>query len=139
MTETGVPAETHDAATLPPGMLAEWERCKSWIAAALRHDGDHYSLEDVWGEIIAGRATFWPGRRSAVVTQFWNFPRARCCHHWLAGGDLSELVNDMQPVVDDWARANGCVEMTLGGRKGWARALAPFGFEVAFTVLRKRL
>lgn len=119
--------------------MAEWERCKHWIQAALDHDGDHYTIEDVWRDVSEGRATFWSGKRSAVISQFWNFPRARVCHYWLAGGDMGELLDEMMPVIEGWAKAQGCSETSLGGRKGWQRALAPYGFELAFTVLRKRL
>jgi hypothetical protein len=124
---------------LPPGMLEQWARCKHWIEDALEYDGGHYSIEDVWSEIVKGNATFWPGKRSAVVSQFWNFPKARTCNHWLAGGDMDELLNEMQPVIDNWARANGCTEVTIAGRVGWVRAMKPYGFEPIFTVIRKRL
>jgi hypothetical protein len=124
---------------VPPHIAAEWARCRPWLEAALEHDGGHYGIEDVWREVAAGSATFWPGRRAAVITQFWNFPRARTCNHWLAGGDMAELLGEMQPAIDDWARANGCTEMTIAGRPGWVRAMKPFGFEPIFTVIRKRL
>jgi hypothetical protein len=124
---------------LPPGMVAEWERCRPWLEAALEHDGGHYGIDDVWDAILAGRATFWPGKRSAVVSQFWYFPKAKVCNHWLAGGDMDELLNEMQPVIDDWARKAGCAEMTIAGRPGWVRAMKPHGFELIFSVIRKRL
>lgn len=117
----------------------EWERCKPWIKSALEHDGGFYRIEDIEAEIAAGNATFWPGKRSAVVTQFWNFPTAKVCNHWLAGGDMSELIHDLQPVIDDWARAQGCSQMAIAGRPGWERVMAPFGFAPIFTALRKRL
>lgn len=120
-------------------MLVQWERCKGWIAAALEHDGGHYSIEDVWREVLGGQAIFWPGNKSAVITQFWNFPRARACNIWLAGGDMTELLDHMQPIIEDFARRAGCSEMMIAGRHGWVRAMAPYGYKQIFTVVQKAL
>lgn len=129
---TPEPAPAQDT---PPPIEAEWERCKPWIEAALAYDGGHYGIDDVWSEIAAGNASFWPGKRSAVITQFWNFPKLRACNYWLAGGDLNELIQDMQPVITEWAKANGCSKMIIAGRGGWERALERSGFTKLWTAL----
>lgn len=123
----------------PPTIVVEWARCKPWIEAALEHDGGFHNVEDIEGYIASGSAQFWPGARSAVVTQFWNFPRAKALNYWLAGGDMEELLDDMQPVIEAWARDNGCTHIVIAGRKGWERAMKPHGFEALWTALGKRL
>ncbi len=110
----------------PPRFEAEWARCAPWLDAALARDGGFFALEDVAAAIGRGEAQFWPGKRSAIVTQFWTFPRARALHFWLAGGDLSEITDQMQPVIEAWARDQGCQRSIIAGRRGWLKALPDY-------------
>ena len=129
------------AALQPPRSdgAAAWARCRPWIEAALAHDGGFHAIADVERAIADGEAQFWPGARSAVVTQFWMFPRARALNFWLAGGDLGELVDDLRPAIEAWARDRGCTRMVIAGRPGWARALKDFGYAPLWTALGKEL
>lgn len=117
---------------------SEWARCEAWLAAALEHSFG-YEIEDVRAEIVAGEAQFWPGRNAAIVTQVWTFPRAKAVNFWLAGGDLAELVDEMRPCVEAWARAMGCTNTIIAGRAGWARALKDEGYRPIWTALGKEL
>ena len=100
-------------------MEAQWARCRPWLEPAMR---DGWTAERVRAEVEAGRAQLWPGARSAVVTEV-----TRDLHLWLAGGALDELLR-MQPSAQAHARAWGCERMTLIGRPGWRRVLAPHGW-----------
>src|SRR5262245_43497735 len=102
---------------------AAWTRCRPYIEAALAQAGGTHAVEDVERLIAAGRAHFWPGRRCAVVSEFYHYPRLKACNLWLLGGDLKELLR-MRPAIEAWARAQGCTRMLGGGpRRGWARVL----------------
>jgi hypothetical protein len=116
---------------------AEWSRCKPWIAAALEHDGGLQTLEAVERAIEAGEAHFWPGKASAIVTQFWDFPTGRALNFWLAGGKLDELMNHMRPAIEAWGAEHGCNRFIIAGRPGWARALKPDGYTALWTALCK--
>ena len=117
----------------------EWERCAPWIQAALDRSPGFFTIEDVLERCERGAAVFWPGRRSAVVTEFQIYPRAKALNFWLIGGDLGELLDEMAPVIEAWAKAQGCTDVTGAGRRGWERPLAARGFETAGIVMRKRL
>lgn len=117
----------------------EWARCRHWIEGALEHDGGLYLIEDVEAAIEAGEATFWPGRESACVTQFWEFPRAKALNFWLAGGDLEELLGEMLPEIEAWARAHDCTRLVVAGRRGWARAMRKHGYAEYWTALGKEI
>ncbi len=108
--------------TTAGALRAEWRRCAPWLAAAL--DGSH-ALDDVWEGVAAGEFHFWPGVRSAAVGELVQHPRRRDYHVWLAGGDLSELI-EMERAACAFARALGCDRITINGRKGWARALKDY-------------
>lgn len=83
------------------------------------------------------RAHFWPGRRCAVVTEFYDYPRLRACNFWLLGGELKELLA-MRPMIEDWAAAQGCTRMLGGGpRRGWGRLLQPFGYRAGWIIYCK--
>src|SRR3954470_6587026 len=105
---------------------AEWRRCRPWLEAALEYDGGFYGIEDIRAEVEAGEAQFWPGERSAVVTQVWPFPKVRALHYWLAGGELSELRDTLQPTIEAWAAGQGCTRAIIAGRRGWLRTLNDF-------------
>lgn len=122
-----------------PSAADEWSRCRGWIAAALEHDGGFYSLPDIERLIAEGHAHFWAGERSAAITQFWWMPRCKVLNMWLAGGDMSELIEKLFPSAQYWAIQQDCSKIMLAGRPGWARVFAPLGFKPLSTILIKDL
>lgn len=119
--------------------MLEFARCEPWIQAALEYDGDTHSLEDVLLLVANGECQFWPGERSAIITEVVRHPRKAVCHFWLAGGDLDEL-EGMASAVEGWAREQGCTRITLAGRKGWTRSfLAKHGYEPRWTTMSKEI
>lgn len=116
-----------------------WNRCRPYVEAALTRAGGTHGLGDVARLIEQGRAHFWPGRRCAVVTEFYDYPRLRACNLWLLGGDLKELLA-MRPAIEAWARAEGCSRILGGGpRRGWARVLEPLGYRPGWIIYCKEL
>ena len=81
---------------------------------------------EVIAELLAGRATLWPGERAAFVTVLHTNP-ARM-HVWLGGGDGPEMLA-MIAGMSAWGRAQGALWATVNGRKGWKRSLRAHGFE----------
>lgn len=115
-------------------MIAEqWVRCRKWLLPAMATTTE----PEVIAELLANRATLWPGLRSAFVTTL-HAGDEPCIHIWLGGGDLRELLT-LQPGIEAWARAQGAAFATIEGRKGWARALRKTGFEPHGPELRKVL
>ena len=122
-----------------PAWMIEFARCEPFIEAALEYDGGTHNLEDVMLLVAKGDCQFWPGERSAIITEIARHPRMAVCHFWLAGGDIEEL-ELMSQAVEEWAREQGCARITLAGRKGWTRSfLAKHGYEPRWTVLSKEL
>jgi hypothetical protein len=118
---------------------AAWTRCRPYLEAALARAGGTHDIGDVARLVGEGRAHFWPGRRCAVVTEFYDYPRLRACNLWLLGGELKELLA-MRPAIEAWAKAQGCTRMLGGGpRRGWARVLEPLGYRSGWIIYRKDL
>lgn len=122
-----------------PSAQDEWQRCRGWIEDALEHDGGFYKIEDIERLIGEGNAHFWAGERSAAVSQFWWMPRCKILNLWLAGGDMTELVDVLFPIAQTWAIHQDCSRIMLAGRPGWQRVFAPHGFKLLSTVLLKDL
>lgn len=113
--------------------MKEWLVARQWILPAVTDEDDTEPV--IVARLLAGTAQLWLGSRSAMVTEMNGDPRA--LHVWLGGGDLHELLS-FTPGVAAYARTWGCSELTLQGRKGWARALRHLGF-VGEEILRMPL
>jgi hypothetical protein len=81
---------------------------------------------EVIAELLAGRATLWPGEKSAFVTVLHDDPPRM--HAWLGGGDGADM-EALSTGMSAWARAQGAKWVTVNGRRGWKRKLRKHGFE----------
>jgi hypothetical protein len=117
----------------------EFERCTPYIAAALEYSGGTHTVADVAEMIREGRAQFWPGLRSAIVTEINEYPRIKILNFFLAGGDIDELAI-MSKFIENWAKMAGCQRITLVGRRGWERSfLKERGYKPKWFVLAKEI
>lgn len=122
--------------------MSPFDRAAPWLSAALTAQDARplWTLDDVRADLEARQAHLWLGERAAMVTTISDFPGAgeRIIECWLAGGDMNEILA-MTPPIEDWARRVGCTQAHVTGRKGWVRALAPFGYDHYATTVRKLL
>lgn len=116
----------------------EWARCAGWIQAALDCGGHTHTLEDVARAVLEGRMQFWPAPNGCAVTEIIVYPRAKCLHIFLAGGELQQIV-DMNSSAAQFARAMGCTGMSISGRRGWVKVLKNHGWNESQTTLVKEL
>lgn len=116
------------------------DRSRRWLAAALEYAGETHRFRDLLVGVGHGLYQYWPGDISAVLTELVTYPTGRVeCNIFLAGGDLDELVEEMLPEIEAWARRKGCTGITVSGRKGWARVLKDHGYGDPSIVVRKEL
>lgn len=113
------------------------ERARRFLEPALEYTRGTHTFSDVARYLETGHAQLWDTDRAAIVTQVIQTPRIKTCHFFLAGGDLAELER-MQPIVEAWARKEGCRRMTLAGRPGWTRTfLRDNGYTPAWVMMNK--
>jgi hypothetical protein len=117
----------------------EWARCSPWIQAALEYGDGTHELDDVKAEIDRGDAILWPGKTSAVVTQICVYPRKTLLTYWLAGGNLKELIGEMLPEIEAFARKAKFDGISVPGRNGWVRVLGRQGYRQMWSICSKEL
>jgi hypothetical protein len=116
-----------------------WARCKGYVLKALEAADHYHSLADVEADIEAGRAHFWWGPQSAVITQVVDHPGGSLVNIWLCGGKLSEMVTHHLPNIEFWAKQHGCTAIMGSGRDAWTAAAKKCGFTPGHVTFEKVL
>lgn len=119
-------------------MVEEFVRCQDYIEAALKYTKGTHTIRDIWEGIVTGNFQFWPGQKSAVVTEIQIYPLKKVMHIFLAGGDLEELL-EMEKSVRAYAQTIGCNSMSISGRRGWVRIFEGDGWQEVCTTIAKEL
>lgn len=110
-----------DYSKYEPEWVKDFKRCEHYLENALDFAHGTFDITNVFEDIMNGHAQFWPGEKSAVVTQIVTYPKKKVLHYFLAGGDIEEL-KSMEPGIIEWAKSQGCEAVTLTGRPGWTRS-----------------
>jgi hypothetical protein len=96
-----------------------------------------HTIEHVREACTTGNAMLWPTANSVAVVEVVEYPTGlKTLHHWLTGGDLSEL-QQTEARIEAYAREQGFVAITTCGRRGWKRAVP--GYREVATQLLKEL
>ena len=111
---------------------------RKYIEDALEYTKGTHTLDDIWNGVVRGDFQFWPGDKSAVITEIQIYPQTKVMHIFLAGGDLEELL-EMEKSVRAYAQTIGCNSMSISGRRGWVRIFERDGWEEICTTIAKEL
>ena len=111
---------------------------RKYIEDALEYARGTHTIDDIWDGIVAGNFQFWPGNKSAVVTEIQIYPRKKVMHIFLAGGDLEELL-EMEKSVRAFAKTIDCNSMSISGRRGWVKIFERDGWDEVCTSIVKEL
>ena len=95
------------------------------------------TLIDVFYGLLRTEMQLWLWDNTALVTELQvdKSGKKRCVLVALGGEHMSEWLQYL-PLVEDWARDEGCQEVHIYGRIGWARLT---GYDVHWTKLAKEL
>lgn len=110
------------------------------IQSALDQGGNTHSVDDVIEGVGRGDYQWWAGKNSVCVTEIVEFPQKKGFNFWLAGGDVVELMQEIEPVAAAFGKDNGCVFSygSLVDRPGWDKVV-PDGYEKGWRIFRKTL
>lgn len=124
---------------LVPEDKSEWLRCRPWFVEAVVLCRGTHSIEDIEQGIEDGTYRFFSMPNCAVVARIIEYPRKKCLNYFLAGGDLDEIKDKMEPYLTTWAKSQGCSIVTLVGRDGWIRSLKPLGWHKGWSAAYKEI
>lgn len=117
----------------------EWARCRHWIEAALAHSPGLESIEDVERGVARGTYQVWFGKECCAVTEIAQYARVRALVVVHGGGDMAELLEELEPQMCGFARGQGCTLIMGTGRKGWERVTRSRGYRFGYLTMVKTL
>lgn len=104
-------------------VVQEWAKCREALLPAIEMTGGTHTEDDVLTALIQGRMLLWRNGKSALVTEFSQFPRMKVINVFLAGGELEDIM-PLQKDIENFGRKNGCQKATmLAARDGWLRTI----------------
>lgn len=107
---------------LARGFYEMWGKCRQYLLPAIEYTHGTHNEDDIIIMVLAGKLKLWEGARSAMLTEFCQFPRMKTLNVFIGGGDLEEL-QEMEKQLVPFARENGCARITGCGRLGWTKSL----------------
>lgn len=116
-------------------VLNQIEERRPQIEAALYYADGTHTYDDIVSMVLTGRL-FWSAldKKSFTLAEILEYPRQRHYHIFLAGGDL-DVIRAAQSALINAAILAGCTKLTLGGRRGWIKALHQLGWREQCTVV----
>ena len=112
-----------------------WGDAKPLIQKALDR-GSNYTIDQVYRGLRSKEMQLWMwGNDAALVTTIQNRDDKRWCLFLALGGECMNEWQEYLPIVEDWARSNGCQDMRIYGRAGWKK----LGFDIEYTKLVRKL
>jgi hypothetical protein len=113
---------------LPP------EEIVARIKKALARDKTH-TWEHVCDLLQVGAVQIFWNEHGAWITEVRHTPIAKWCHVWVVAGELPGVM-DLQEKVIDFARQEGCQQITATARFGWKHVAKAHGWENHAVLIR---
>jgi hypothetical protein len=119
----------------------EWRRCRPWIKRAMAKSPALETIEDIEENVAAGRAVFWAGDDSALITRIDTFPAGKALVIVYADGDGDhlEMAKHWLPQLEHFARHFDCQYLTVEAQQDDAPLMDALGLRPAFTTWIKEV
>ena len=78
---------------------------------------------DIEKLINEGKAFLFQNDKAVFIIEVLRFPKKKVLNAWLGAGCL-EGIHELTPMIEDFGRKQGCIEIQMTGRKGWKRILS---------------
>lgn len=115
----------------------QWGWARPLIQAAIETSPGFENIEDVERLLAGGTYQAWFGARSCAITEIVSYARRKVLNVVHGGGDLDELLEELEPKMCAFARAQGCDGIMGVGRKGWERVTRKRGYRFAYVAMIK--
>jgi hypothetical protein len=119
--------------------MAFWPEYRDLIVAALATSPGVETIEDVERRLATGAYQAFYGQRSIAITEISHFDRATAVTVIHGGGELGELLDVLEPMIEAYARAIEADQVMGQGRWGWRRPCEAKGYRLGWIVMVKDL
>jgi hypothetical protein len=131
---------------VPPAVLdVVWPKAAELLGKALRVSRRKYTAESIRADMDRGILALWlvfDGATpvAAFTTRIAAYPDAKgLCMDWIGGDRMKDWLPLAQPLMEAYARDNGCTHLEGYGRKAWGRWLQKYGWEPEYIAYRMEL
>lgn len=122
---------------IPTDRLDEfWPFIVEFMEGAAKYTYGRYAAEDIYELIAGGDHELWVTYENddtiigATVTAVYNYPKTRTLAMIFCGGiRFAEWKDIIIPMLQEYARMNGCDRLESNARKGWAKVLKSYGYK----------
>lgn len=119
-----------------------WIDIEPLLHKALARSGE-MDVSNLLKALLRAEMQLWLARddriRLVVITQIAIYPCKRVAEIAYLAGENRHLWLKYCSVLEDWARANGCVQLRAIGREGWKKDVLKMEFEQESIVFVKDL
>lgn len=104
---------------------------------------NRYSLEEIVYGLRMGLYTLWAGQEEEsyifLITELRQEKSGLVVNVILGGGalDSEDLIIQHIELLEQWAKGIGAVGISVWGRLGWKKKLAPYGYQHETSLFRR--
>ena len=117
------------------------------IEKALKYSGNHFIVEDIYNDLLDGKMQLWvlwnlnkkQNFQGCGVTKILQRTNSKALNIFIVTGRNRKQWQDKMPLVEDWAKQNGCTHIETYARPGWSRLLKEQDYKITHYLLEKKL
>ncbi len=120
---------------------------KDSIDKALQYSGNHFTVEDIYKDLIKDKMQLWvlwntnkkDNFQGCGVTKILERTNSKVLNIFIVTGRNRKQWQDKIPLVEDWAKQQGCTHIETYARPGWSRLLKQQNYKITHYLLEKKL
>ena len=117
------------------------------IDKALKYSGNHFIVEDIYNDLLDGKMQLWvlwnvnkkQNFQGCGVTKILQRTNSKALNIFIVTGRNRKQWQDKMPLVEDWAKQNGCTHIETYARPGWSKLLKEQDYKITHYLLEKKL
>ena len=118
----------------------QWHTLYPTIKEALDHGIGETHMSDILIGLMNSSYQCWIHGEAVGITKFNQYKRYKQLQLvTCTGPGWFEYAETVLPILEQFAKDTGCRNVSVWGRKGWEKAMKPYGYDHAYTVLVKEV